>query len=261
MASDGCARSHCHASPHELACICAPPSPGAAARRHGIKQCWTAPLVRDTDNFCDSAVAMMVSCLAFRERGFELKGRLVSERRVQPFLVVDLCEKVIDSTTGVTEVGEGRAVDLFGLQRLHEALGLGVVEGIARSAHVDVAIGQSLAIGDGGVLHAAIGMMDQAAGLWLSGIDGCIQRGNGKRGIERVLKGPAYSLRESIKNDCEIGEGFWRDARRWCRRPRFDRALMAPGRAPDWAQSETPRACRQVARNGALRWASNCPRA
>jgi len=38
-----------------------------------------------------------------RERGFELKGRLVSERRVQPVLVVDLGDEAIDAVAGVAE--------------------------------------------------------------------------------------------------------------------------------------------------------------
>jgi hypothetical protein len=118
------------------------------------------------DNFCDSAVAMMrYRALFCAKGGFELKGRSVSERRVQAVAVVDICDEAIDPAAGVTEVGEGLAVDL-GLQCLHEAFGLGVVEGIAQSAHADgdVAIGQSLAIGDGGVLHAAIGVVDQLPG-------------------------------------------------------------------------------------------------
>jgi hypothetical protein len=42
-----------------------------------------------------------------RERGFELKGRLVSERRVQPVLIVDLCDEVIDAAAGIADVDEG----------------------------------------------------------------------------------------------------------------------------------------------------------
>jgi len=132
---------------------------------------------------------------------------------VQPVLVVDLCDEAIDAATGVSDVGEGAAVDLLGLQRLHEAFGLGVVEGIARPAHADcdVVFGEPLAIGDGGVLHAAIGVMDQAAGLRLAGIKGRLQRRDGKRGIKRVLKGPADGLaRECVEND----GGLWRDAHR-----------------------------------------------
>ena len=43
---------------------------------------------------------------------------MVSERRVQPVLVVDLCDEAIDAAAGVADVGEGLAVDLFGLERL-----------------------------------------------------------------------------------------------------------------------------------------------
>ena len=74
-------------------------------------------------------------CFVLRERGFELKGRLVAERGVQAFLVVDLFDEGYDAAAGVAEVGVSLAVDLFGLQRLHEAFGLGVVARVARSAH------------------------------------------------------------------------------------------------------------------------------
>jgi hypothetical protein len=129
---------------------------------------------------------------------------------VQPVLVVDLCDEAIDATAGIADVGEGPAVDLLRLQGLHEAFGLGVVEGIAGPAHAygDVVFGKSLAIGDGGVLHAAIGVMDQAAGLRLSSFEGCVQRGNGERGIERVLQSPADGFaREGVENDGKIDEG------------------------------------------------------
>src|SRR5438105_12323573 len=94
---------------------------------------WNETQIISVTGGCHDAL----SCLVLRERGFELKGRLVSERRVQPVLVVDLCDEAIDAAAGVTEIDEGLAVDLFGLERLHEAFGLGVVEGIAGSAHAD----------------------------------------------------------------------------------------------------------------------------
>ena len=92
---------------------------------------------------------------------------------MQALLVVDLSDKAVDPAPGILEINEGFAVDLLSLQRLHEAFGLGVVEGITRPAHADgdVVFGKPLAIGDGGVLHAAIRVMDQAAGLRLSGIE------------------------------------------------------------------------------------------
>ena len=76
---------------------------------------------------------------------------------MQPLLVVNLGDEAIDPAPGVTEVCERLSVDLFGLERLHEALGLGVVEGIAGPAHDgNVVFGEPPAIGDGGVLHAEL---------------------------------------------------------------------------------------------------------
>lgn len=49
---------------------------------------------------------------------------------MEALLVVDLCDEAVDVATGVVEVDESLAVDLFGLERLHEAFGLGVVEGM-----------------------------------------------------------------------------------------------------------------------------------
>src|SRR5262249_34274397 len=107
---------------------------------------------------------------------------------MQALLVVDVRDEAVDAATGVVEVCKCLAVDLFGLERLHEAFGLGVVEGIAGPAHADgdVLIRQPLAISDGSVLDAAIGVMNQAAGWWSSGVKSLIERGDCERGIERV---------------------------------------------------------------------------
>lgn len=95
---------------------------------------------------------------------FRTQGRSASERGIEALLVVDLRDEAVDTATGVIDVDESLADDLFGLKRLKEASGLDL-EGIAGPAHDegDLRIGQSLAIGEGGVLHAAIGVMDQAA--------------------------------------------------------------------------------------------------
>jgi hypothetical protein len=130
---------------------------------------------------------------------------------VQTFLIVDIRDEAIDPAAGVTDVGECLAVDLFGLERLHEAFSLGVVKGIARPAHADgdVAVRQSLAIGDGCVLHATIGVVDQAAGRRLSSLESFLERRDGKGGIQRILKGPTDGLaRERVENDREIGKGL-----------------------------------------------------
>ena len=77
----------------------------------------------------------------------------------------------------------GRTVDLFGLQRLHEALGLGVVVGVARAAHADGDASALKACGivGAGVLHAAVGVVDQTAGAG--------------RGLRSPCRGPAGPAR------------------------------------------------------------------
>ena len=71
------------------------------------------------------------------EFGFELDRGFVAQRRVEALGVVDGFDEGADLAAGVLEVGLGLGVDLLGLQRLHEALGLGVVERVARPAHAD----------------------------------------------------------------------------------------------------------------------------
>jgi hypothetical protein len=42
--------------------------------------------------------------LVLREGGFELEGRLVSERRVQALFVVDLRDEAVEAATSVVEI-------------------------------------------------------------------------------------------------------------------------------------------------------------
>lgn len=101
----------------------------------------------------------------------------------------------------------GLCVDLFGFERFHEAFGLAVIEGLPGRAlaNGDVAIDRSSAVGHGGVLHAAIGAMDQAGWCRSSRSDRLLQRG----GIESIFESLADDLaRERVENDGEIAEGF-----------------------------------------------------
>jgi hypothetical protein len=54
---------------------------------------------------------------------------------VQASAIVDGLDEGADLATGVVDGGVGFAVDLLGFQRLHEALGFGVVVRIAGPAH------------------------------------------------------------------------------------------------------------------------------
>lgn len=89
-----------------------------------IKEGDLPPKVRHA-NCSDIGVGVALVCFA---RTRFLKGRLISKCRMKGLLVVDLRDEAVDAATGVVEVDEGLAVDLFGLERLHEAFGLGVVE-------------------------------------------------------------------------------------------------------------------------------------
>src|SRR5450631_4950118 len=68
-------------------------------------------------------------------RRLELGRWSIAERGVQALLVVDLLDEGADAARGFMVIAIEPAIDLLGLERLHEALGLGVVVGIADPAH------------------------------------------------------------------------------------------------------------------------------
>src|SRR5439155_27282626 len=85
--------------------------------------------------------------------------------RVQTMAIVDVFEKGAYRRTRMVYVAVGPSVDLLLLERLHEALRLGVVVGTADAAHARPDV---MRLQDGGViaacvLHAAVGMVDQTA--------------------------------------------------------------------------------------------------
>ena len=60
-----------------------------------------------------------------------------------------------------------------------------------------------------GILHATIGMMNEAGRPGLAIGERVIQRFHGQRGIEMGSQSPAHHLaREAVENDGEIGEGL-----------------------------------------------------
>ena len=98
---------------------------------------------------------------------------------------------------------EAAAIDFFVLEGLHEALGFCIVVRVAGSAHADryIVVGEALAIIGRGILHAAIGMMNQTGMPGLAIGKSKIQCLQGKRGIEMGSQRPADHLaREAIEN-------------------------------------------------------------
>ena len=94
---------------------------------------------------------------------FELNGRLIADRGMQSTGVVDVVDESADIALGVFAAAIGLAVDLLGFERMHEALGLGVVLRRYRATHAGVGadLAQAQGVVAAGVLHAAVGMMDQ----------------------------------------------------------------------------------------------------
>src|SRR5437588_9092940 len=72
-----------------------------------------------------------------RLQPFELGGWTITERGMQPLLVVDLLQKLADASARFGQVAILAAIDFFALQRLHERLTGRVVPGIAAARHAD----------------------------------------------------------------------------------------------------------------------------
>ena len=117
----------------------------------------------------------------------ELCWAEVAKRGVEPAGVVDLIDKAWKVGGDVFEGFVIHQIDGLDLKGLHEALGLGIVIGIATSAHgADEAMfGQQVAIGLGGVLRTAIRVVD-AALRRLPYSDGRLQSRNGNARIDRA---------------------------------------------------------------------------
>src|SRR5215831_17194178 len=94
----------------------------------------------------------------------ELSWRQIAQRRVQAFLVIDLFQKQADGSASFVKVPVFSAINFLVLQSLHERLAGGVVVRIPAPAHADAntVSCQQVHVVAGGVLHALVGMMDQA---------------------------------------------------------------------------------------------------
>jgi hypothetical protein len=62
----------------------------------------------------------------------ELLRQLITERRVQATAIVVVFNEDLDVTAQVIEIHIGVGIDLFALERLHEALTTGIVAGLLK---------------------------------------------------------------------------------------------------------------------------------
>src|ERR1700754_3933999 len=107
----------------------------------------------------------------------ELLGWLILEGRVQAHAIVVVLNKLREVFPQVFEVPIITGMDLLALERLHKAFATGVVIRIGWPAHArdELMLFQQLDIFPGRILHATIGVMDQA-GCWLPGRESPFQR-------------------------------------------------------------------------------------
>jgi hypothetical protein len=84
---------------------------------------------------------------------------------VKPVAIVDGFDEVTDRAASVLDVAIAARLNLFVLERLHEALRLGIIVGVADAAHAgrDAMCGEHRGVVGTCILHPAIGVMDQAA--------------------------------------------------------------------------------------------------
>lgn len=127
---------------------------------------------------------------------------------MEPAFVVDLLDEAGKVINDVVEGFEGHRVDRLDLQRLHEALRLGVVVKIASAAH---RARQAVCFHRFAEICAAywaapIGMMN-AAGRRLAPFNGRLQGCHRQPRIDRSANGVADDhARPGVENDCDLDE-------------------------------------------------------
>ena len=120
--------------------------------------------------------------------------------------IIDVFEEGADMGSGVVDRRVSLAVHFFLLQGAHEALGLGVVIRVAGAAHADqsAARRELVAIVGAGVLHAPVGVMDEA-GLGASGGQGHVERFDRQARFEMVGERPAdHPAGKGVENDGQV---------------------------------------------------------
>lgn len=125
--------------------------------------------------------------------------------------IVHLLDEGADRISCVLRIAVGLAVDLLLLEGLHEALCPGIVVRIAHPAHAcgNAMPLQQFSVVAAGVLDAAIGVVDQAVGLWPARRHRHRERSGCQPRLQMRFQGPAdHAPAEGIEHDREIDELF-----------------------------------------------------
>ncbi len=129
---------------------------------------------------------------------------------MQSALIVTIADEARNPGEDIIEGFVGHRVGSSGLERLHEALGLGAVIGIAAPAHGagETAGNRHVAITLRGVLRAPAGMM-HAARRRLAPFDRSPQSGDRQARVDRTADGLAGDqARPGIEDDGGVDEAY-----------------------------------------------------
>ena len=130
---------------------------------------------------------------------------------MEPLAVVGGLDERPDGGAGMGEIAIGAGVDFLAFERLHEALGHGVVVGTAGPAHAGLDTG-GLKAGDvvtASVLNAAVGMVDQATGDHLPAGQRHLKRIQGQARPQVISHCPPDDLAaEGVQHDGQVDEGL-----------------------------------------------------
>src|SRR5580700_3066938 len=131
---------------------------------------------------------------------------------MEPAGVVDLIDKAWKIGRDVFESFVIHQIDGLDLKGLHEAFSLGIVVGIATSAHGadETMFGQQVAIRFGGVLRTTIRVVD-AALRRPSFSDSRLQCRNSNAGINRATNARPSSVSPAMKSwaTCRLNSMLW----------------------------------------------------
>src|SRR5712671_1537510 len=128
---------------------------------------------------------------------------------VAPLAIIDLLDEAADHFPRLVGIAVAAPIHLLLLERFHKALRLGIVVRIADPAHarLDIVGGEQGAVLTARILHAAIGMMDEAAGTGPA----CNKRHgecrNGQARLQMRVQRPAdHAPAERVEHDGKESE-------------------------------------------------------
>ena len=125
--------------------------------------------------------------------------------------IVDVFDEDTDRLARVFKITIISAVDFLLLERFHKALHLGIVIRIADPAHarLDIIGSKHGAVITASILHAAIGMMDQASTRWSTCLDRHFKRRQSEARAQMLFQRPAdHSSAERIEQHGQKRELF-----------------------------------------------------